>query len=104
VPVGASVTFRITTTCGIRCIRFLPAKRFELPLYAGVPAQPVVFDKPGWWFSAATSTTGWWDMSTYPNRLFAKTGKDGKAVLAELPPRICASCLAPAAETSGDAT
>jgi hypothetical protein len=26
---------------------FSPAKKFELPLYAGVPANPVVFDKPG---------------------------------------------------------
>jgi hypothetical protein len=26
---------------------FSPAKRFELPLYAGVPAEPIVFDKPG---------------------------------------------------------
>ena len=26
---------------------FSPAKRFELPLYAGVPSQPVLFDKAG---------------------------------------------------------
>ena len=26
---------------------FSPAKRFELPLYAGVPTQPVLFDKAG---------------------------------------------------------
>jgi hypothetical protein len=26
---------------------FSPAKKFELPLYAGVPANPVVFDRPG---------------------------------------------------------
>ena len=26
---------------------FSPAKTFELKLYAGVPNQPVVFDKPG---------------------------------------------------------
>ncbi|HYL17374.1 MAG TPA: methylamine utilization protein [Burkholderiales bacterium] len=26
---------------------FSPAKKFELPLYSGTPAQPVLFDKPG---------------------------------------------------------
>ena len=26
---------------------FSPAKRFQLPLYAGTPAAPVVFDRPG---------------------------------------------------------
>jgi plastocyanin len=26
---------------------FSPAKKFELPLYRGTPAQPVLFDKPG---------------------------------------------------------
>ncbi|MGZ4983510.1 MAG: hypothetical protein ACXV9Q_05380, partial [Chthoniobacterales bacterium] len=26
---------------------FSPAKRFELPLYAGIPAEPVLFDKEG---------------------------------------------------------
>ena len=26
---------------------FSPAKRFELPLYVGTPADPVVFDRPG---------------------------------------------------------
>src|ERR1700692_1391245 len=44
VPVGASVTFPNHDDVRHQVYSFSPAKRFELPLYAGVPAQPIVFD------------------------------------------------------------
>ena len=47
VAVGTSVFFPNNDNVRHQVYSFSPAKRFELPLYAGVPAQPVVFDKPG---------------------------------------------------------
>ena len=47
VLVGTAVTFPNKDNVRHHVYSFSPAKRFELPLYAGVPAQPVVFDKPG---------------------------------------------------------
>ena len=47
VPLGSTVTFPNNDNVRHHVYSFSPAKRFELPLYAGVPAQPVVFDKPG---------------------------------------------------------
>src|SRR5438034_7286053 len=67
---------------------FSPAKRFELPLYAGVPSGPVVFDKPGVVVLGCNIhdwMVGYIYVSESP--YFAKTGKDGKAMLTELPPR-----------------
>src|SRR6266508_2414261 len=57
--VGTAVTFPNHDDVRHQGYSFSSAKRFELPLYAGVPAGPVVFDK---------------------------TGNDGKAIIAELPP------------------
>ena len=45
--VGTSVIFPNHDNVRHQVYSFSPAKRFELPLYAGVPAQPVVFDTPG---------------------------------------------------------
>jgi plastocyanin len=47
VVVGTPVMFPNHDNVRHHVYSFSPAKRFELPLYAGVPAQPVVFDKPG---------------------------------------------------------
>jgi len=47
VLVGTPVRFPNNDNVRHQVYSFSPAKRFELPLYAGVPAQPVVFDKPG---------------------------------------------------------
>jgi len=67
---------------------FSPAKRFELPLYAGEPAQPVVFDKPGVVVLGCNIhdwMVGYVYVSDSP--YFAKTDRDGKALIVELPPR-----------------
>jgi hypothetical protein len=70
---------------------FSPAKRFELPLYAGAPAEPVVFDKPGV-VVLGCNIHDWMVGYVYVSEspYFAKTGSDGKALLAELPPSVYA--------------
>jgi hypothetical protein len=67
---------------------FSPAKRFELPLYAGVPAEAVVFDKPGV-VILGCNIHDWMIGYVYVSEspYFAKTGKDGSALIAELPLR-----------------
>lgn len=47
VQTGTSVAFPNLDTVRHHVYSFSPAKPFELKLYAGVPAAPVVFDKPG---------------------------------------------------------
>jgi hypothetical protein len=66
---------------------FSPAKRFELPLYTGVP-QAVVFDKPGIVILGCNIhdwMVGYVYVSESP--YFAKTDAEGKAVLTDVPPR-----------------
>ncbi len=88
VPVGASVTFPNHDDVRHQAYSFSPAKRFELPLYAGVPAQPIVFDKPGD-VVLGCNIHDWMVGYVYVSEspFFAKTGKDGKAILTELPVR-----------------
>jgi plastocyanin len=88
VPVGASVTFPNHDDVRHQVYSFSPAKRFELPLYAGVPAQPIIFDKPGV-VVLGCNIHDWMVGYVYVSEspFFAKTGKDGKAVLTELPLR-----------------
>ena len=45
--VGTSVLFPNKDNIRHHVYSLSPAKRFELPLYAGVPAEPVVFDHEG---------------------------------------------------------
>jgi plastocyanin len=106
VPVGASVTFPNHDDVRHQVYSFSPAKRFELPLYAGVPAQPVVFDKPGV-VVLGCNIHDWMVGYVYVSEspFFAKTGKDGKAVLAELPARAYVGRVwHPQLEMSEDAT
>jgi plastocyanin len=86
--VGTAVTFPNHDAVRHQVYSFSPAKRFELPLYAGVPAKPVVFDKPGVVVLGCNIhdwMVGYIYVSESP--YFAKTGKDGKASIAELLPR-----------------
>jgi plastocyanin len=106
VPVGASVTFPNHDDVRHQVYSFSPAKRFELPLYAGVPAQPIVFDKPGV-VVLGCNIHDWMVGYVYVSEspFFAKTGKDGKAVLAELPARAyVVRVWHPQLEMSEDAT
>lgn len=47
VPVGAAIEFPNLDTVRHHVYSFSPARSFELKLYIGKPAAPVVFDKPG---------------------------------------------------------
>jgi plastocyanin len=47
IQTGTAVTFPNSDNVRHQVYSFSPAKRFQLPLYAGTPATPVVFDKPG---------------------------------------------------------
>jgi plastocyanin len=47
VRVGTAVTFPNRDNIRHHVYSFSTAKRFELPLYIGTPAEPVVFDQPG---------------------------------------------------------
>ena len=88
IGVGTGVVFPNNDNVRHHVYSFSPAKRFELPLYTGVPAQPVVFDKAGVIVLGCNIhdwMVGYIYVSESPH--FAKTDKDGKAVLTELPPR-----------------
>lgn len=47
IQVGTAVTFPNHDNIRHHVYSFSPAKKFELPLYAGIPAEPVLFDKEG---------------------------------------------------------
>ncbi len=86
--VGTPVIFPNHDNVRHHVYSFSPAKRFELPLYAGVPAQPVVFDTPGVVVLGCNIhdwMVGYIYVSESP--YFAKTRADGKAVIADLPAR-----------------
>src|SRR6185437_16381930 len=84
--VGTPVIFPNHDNVRHHVYSFSPAKRFELPLYAGVPAEPVVFDKPGV-VVLGCNIHDWMLGYVYVSEspYFAKTKGDGKAVI-ELPP------------------
>jgi len=85
--VGTTVKFPNHDDVRHHVYSFSAAKRFELPLYSGVPAQPVVFDKPGVVVLGCNIhdwMIGYIYVSESPH--FAKTAIDGKAVISDLPP------------------
>ena len=47
IQVGTAISFPNKDNIRHHVYSFSPAKKFELPLYKGVPAAPIVFDKPG---------------------------------------------------------
>ena len=66
---------------------FSPAKRFELPLYSGTTAPPVTFEKPGV-VTLGCNIHDWMVGYVYvaDTPFTGTTGKDGDAVLKDLPP------------------
>jgi plastocyanin len=88
VLVGTSVFFPNKDNIRHQVYSFSPAKQFELPLYAGTPAKPVVFDKPGI-VVLGCNIHDWMIGYIYVSEspYFAKTGADGKAQLIDLPAR-----------------
>jgi plastocyanin len=88
VLVGTGVAFPNNDTVRHHVYSFSPAKKFELPLYQGVPANPVVFDKPGV-VVLGCNIHDWMVAYVYVSEspYFAKTGADGKATISDLVPR-----------------
>jgi plastocyanin len=88
VLVGSSVFFPNKDNIRHQVYSFSPAKQFELPLYAGTPATPVVFDKPGV-VVIGCNIHDWMIGYIYVSEspYFAKTGANGVARLADLPAR-----------------
>lgn len=86
VQAGTKVRFPNNDNIRHHVYSFSPAKTFELPLYAGTPAAPVVFDKPGVVILGCNIhdwMVGYVYVSESPH--FAKSGGDGKATVADLP-------------------
>jgi plastocyanin len=88
VAVGTAVTFPNNDHVRHQVYSFSPAKRFELPLYAGVPAKPILFEKPGV-VVLGCNIHDWMIGYIYVSESpwFAKTHADGSAALTHLPPR-----------------
>jgi plastocyanin len=84
--VGATVRFPNSDNIRHQVYSFSPTKKFELPLYGGTDAPPVVFDKPGVVILGCNIhdwMIGYIYVSDTP--FFAKTGADGTAALSDLP-------------------
>ncbi len=86
--VGTAVAFPNNDTVRHHVYSFSLAKKFELPLYQGVPANPVIFDKPGV-VVLGCNIHDWMVAYVYVSEspYFAKTGADGKATISDLAPR-----------------
>jgi plastocyanin len=86
VQTGTSIDFPNNDTIRHHVYSFSPAKQFEIKLYAGKPGQPVLFDKPGQ-VVIGCNIHDW--MEAYvlivDSPYFAKSGADGRAVIAGVP-------------------
>jgi plastocyanin len=86
VQAGTSVLFPNRDPFRHHVYSFSPAKVFEIKLYAGTPADPVVFDKPGEVVLGCNihdNMVGYIYVVDSP--FFAKTDKEGRARLEGLP-------------------
>jgi plastocyanin len=87
VPLGTSVLFPNRDTVRHHVYSLSPTKNFELKLYSGVPANPVVFDKPGVAVLGCNihdSMVGWVVVVETPH--FAQTGPGGRVRIDNVPP------------------
>jgi len=87
VAVGTPVAFPNRDNIRHHVYSFSPAKRFELPLYIGTPAAPVVFDTPGS-VVLGCNIHDWMLGYVYvlATPYFVKTAEDGKGRIGELAP------------------
>jgi plastocyanin len=85
--VGSTVRFPNSDNIRHQVYSFSPAKKFELPLYGGTNAQPVIFDKPGV-VVLGCNIHDWMIGYIYVSEtpFFAKTGPLGTASIPDLPP------------------
>lgn len=87
VPVGTAVNFPNRDTVRHHVYSLSAPKRFEIKLYIGTPAEPVVFDKPGVAVLGCNihdSMAAWTVIVETP--YYGKTGTDGRLALDHLPP------------------
>lgn len=85
--VGTSVLFPNKDNIRHHVYSLSAAKRFELPLYAGVPAEPVVFDHEGF-VTLGCNIHDWMVayIAVVATPYFQITGRDGRAALKDLAP------------------
>jgi plastocyanin len=79
---GTPVMFPNLDTVRHHVYSFSPAKRFEIKLYVGTPAQPVVFDQPGIAVLGCNihdQMVGWVVIVETP--YYARTDDNGRAVV-----------------------
>jgi plastocyanin len=87
VPVGTAVTFPNLDSVRHQVYSFSAAKTFELKLYAGMPSEPVVFDKAGTAILGCNihdRMSAWVYVVDTP--YFAKSAAGGQAQLQQVPP------------------
>jgi plastocyanin len=84
--VGSTIRFPNSDHIRHQVYSFSPAKKFELPLYSGTDALPVMFDKPGV-VVLGCNIHDWMIGYIYVSEtpFFAKTGLLGTAVINDLP-------------------
>jgi plastocyanin len=84
--VGSMVKFPNSDKIRHQVYSFSPAKRFDLPLYAGTDAPPVLFDKPGV-VVLGCNIHDWMIGYIYVSETpyFAKTGSAGTTSLEDMP-------------------
>jgi plastocyanin len=85
VQVGTSIIFPNKDNIRHHVYSLSPAKRFELPLYSGIPARPVLFDKTGF-VTLGCNIHDWMIayVAVLPTPFFQVTGDDGRVMLEEL--------------------
>jgi plastocyanin len=85
--VGSTVRFPNSDNIRHQVYSFSAAKKFELPLYSGTNAQPVIFDKPGV-VVLGCNIHDWMIGYIYvaETPFFAKTGPLGTASIPDMPP------------------
>jgi plastocyanin len=106
VRVGSTVRFPNKDNIRHHVYSFSPAKQFELPLYSGTPAKPVLFDKVGI-VKLGCNIHDWMIGYVYVTETpyFGKTGANGRVDLDELPPgRYRVQVWHPLMEVSEDQT
>jgi plastocyanin len=87
VPVGTPVYFPNKDNIRHHVYSFSPAKTFELPLYTGTPAHPVLFDRPGV-VTIGCNIHDWMIGYIYvaPTPYVGTTRREGQVRLDNLPP------------------
>lgn len=86
VPLGTPVSFPNRDTVRHHVYSFSPVKKFEIKLYVGTPAEPVVFDQPGIAVLGCNihdQMAAW--VVIVPTPWYGKTGADGVLRLPNVP-------------------